>query len=161
MDNRQEKHQLAHYEPARSISPIHEMMDRFFNDEDFFRPARMFRKEFDRARFPKVDISENEKEITVIANVPGMSAENIHIDVDNDSLVISGSVEKEKKEGGEGETYYRFEREYGEFRREFLLPSRVNKDAVRAVTKNGVLRITLPKTNDDARKRIAIEDGKE
>lgn len=148
-----------HYEPTRSISPIREMMDRFFNDDFFMRPPFGMERELLRGvQFPKVDISENEKDIVVTANVPGLSADNIHIDVDDDILSISGAIEKEHKEGKEGETFYRFEREYGEFRREFSLPARVDKNNVRAVTKNGVLTVTLPKSVVDARKRISVKE---
>ena len=159
MDNENKKHQLVHYEPTRSISPIREMMDRFFNDDFFMRSPFGTEREFFRGiQFPKVDISENEKAIIVTANVPGLSSDNIHIDVDDNSLSISGAIEKEKKEGKEDETFYRFEREYGEFRREFVLPTHVSKDAVRATTKNGVLTIVLPKKDADTKKRIAVEE---
>lgn len=150
---------LAHYEPTRFISPIREMMDRFFDEDFLSRSPLALESEMVRGvKFPKVDISETEKEIVVKANVPGMGSENIQIDVDDDSISISGSIEKEKKEGKEGETFYRYEREYGEFRREFALPARVNKDAVNAVTKNGVLTVTLPKTESDAKKRVSVKE---
>lgn len=158
MEHEKNKRQMAHYEPTRFISPIHEMMDRFFNNTHT-APLFEFPREMVRGvSFPKVDISENEKEVVIIANVPGMSSENVHIDVDDDSISISGSIEKEKKEGKENETFYRYEREYGEFRREFALPAHVNKDAVRAITKNGVLTITLPKIETNAKKRVSIEE---
>lgn len=159
-DSRERK--LARYEPTRHLSPVREMMERFF-DDDFFRfpviPTPMFFGEAMRgALYPKVDISETEKDILVTANVPGMSADDISIEVDDDTLVISGKVEKEEKEGKEGETFYRYEREYGEFRREFALPSKVNKDAVKASTKNGVLRIVLPKVASESRKKIEVKE---
>lgn len=161
---------MAHYEPTRFVSPMREMMDRFLSDD--FIPRSPFEFPGDMVRgvkFPKVDISENEKEIVVTANIPGLSSENIQIDVDDDSISLSGSIEKEKKEepssaegsGGakkEGETFYRYEREYGEFRREFALPTRVNKDAVSAVTKNGVLTVTLPKVEADTKKRVSVKE---
>jgi HSP20 family protein len=169
MEHEKTKRHIAHYEPTRFISPIHEMMDRFFNNTHtpslFEFPREMVRG----VSFPKVDISENEKEVVITANVPGMSSENVHVDVDDDSVSISGSIEKEKKEGSpsaedsgvtkkENETFYRYEREYGEFRREFALPAHVNKDAVRAVTKNGVLTVTLPKIETSAKKRVSIKE---
>lgn len=160
MDNENKKHHVVRYEPTRSIFPIREMMDRFLNDDFFAHSPFALERELVRGvQFPKVDISENDKEIVVVANVPGLSSENIHIDVDDDSLALSGSIEKEKKEGQENGTFYRFEREYGEFRREFALPARVNKDAVSATTKNGVLTIILPKKDADAKKRISVKEG--
>jgi HSP20 family protein len=160
-DSRERK--LARYEPTRHLSPVREMMERFF-DDDFFRfpmfPSLVFSNDAMRSvLYPKVDISENEKEITVTANVPGLSAEHISIEVDDDTLTISGKIEKEKKEGKEGETFYRYEREYGEFRREFVLPSKVNKDAVKATTKNGVLTIVLPKIASESRKKVEVKEN--
>jgi HSP20 family protein len=157
-DSRERK--LARYEPARYLSPVREMMERFF-DDDFFRFPTVPTSMLLGARatlFPKVDISETEKDIIVTANVPGVSAENLSIEVDDDTLTISGKVEKESKEGKEGETFYRYEREYGEFRREFALPSRVNKDAVEATTRNGVLRVVLPKIASESRKKIEVKE---
>ena len=148
---------MAHYEPTRFISPVHEMMDRFFNNDHLAPLFELPREMIRGVSFPKVDISENEKEIIVTANVPGIKPEDVHIDVDDDSISISGSIEKEKKEGGENETFYRYEREYGEFHREFALPTNVNKDAVQAVTKNGVLTVTLPKTEESAKKRVSVQ----
>jgi HSP20 family protein len=165
MDNEKNKRHVARYEPTRFITPIHEMMDKFFGD-DFTRPLFDFPREMIRGvSFPKVDISENDKEIVITANVPGLSSENVHVDVDDDSVSIFGTIEKEKKEESasdeaekRGETFYRYEREAGEFRREFALPSGINKDAVHAVTKNGVLTVTLPKIETSAKKRISIEE---
>lgn len=158
-NNDHAERRLAHYEPSRYISPIQEMMDRFWND-DFFslRPFALERELTRSIQFPKVDIKESEKDITITANVPGLSAENIDIEVGDDTVSISGKVEKESREGKEGEKFYRYEREYGAFRREFTLPTRVKKDGVEAKAKNGVLTLTLPKAEDDAKKRISVKD---
>ncbi|MBI2120311.1 MAG: Hsp20/alpha crystallin family protein [Parcubacteria group bacterium] len=163
-NNKRSSRTMARYEPARFVSPMREMMDRLGDrllSDDFIMPRMPFAFDSDMMRgvkFPKVDISENEKEIVVTANIPGLGSENIQIDVDDDSVSLSGSIEKEKKEGKEGETFYRYEREYGEFRREFALPSRVNKDGVSAITKNGVLTITLPKVESDTKKRVSVKE---
>ncbi len=105
-------------------------------------------------KFPKVDISENEKEVVVKANVPGMKAEDIDIDVNPDSVKLSGKTEQEKEE--KKKKFYRFEREYGEFSRFFSLPATIDPSKVSAKIKNGVLTINLEKTKQD-KKRIKIE----
>lgn len=149
---------MAHYEPTRPISPIHEMMGKFFSNEHL-APLFEFPREMIRGvSFPKVDISENEKEVVITANVPGLSPGDVHVDVDDNSISISGSIEKERKEGKEDETFYRYEREHGEFRRDFALPAGVDKDAVQAVTKNGVLTVTLPKTETGGKKRVDVKE---
>ncbi len=105
-------------------------------------------------KFPKVDISESEKEVVVTANVPGIKSENIEIDVNPDSIKISGKKEKEKEE--KKKKFYRYEREYGEFSRFFPLPAEVDPDKVEAKMKDGVLNINLKKTKKE-KKKIKIE----
>ncbi len=152
---------VTHYEPSRSISPMREIMEQFFND-DFFakkRESSLLGKEFSReVLFPKINISENDREVVVTANVPGMSADQIHIDVDEDVLTISGKVEKEERVGKEGESYYRYEREFGEFRRDIVLPTRVMSDGVVAKAKNGVLTVILPKAEISNKKSITVKE---
>jgi len=106
--------------------------------------------------FPRVDVEETDDEIRVTANVPGIDPSNINVEVGDDYLSLSGKIEKEDKEEKKGKVY-RYEREYGEFRREFALPARVKKDDIVAKSKNGVLTITLPKSEEELRKRVKIE----
>lgn len=106
--------------------------------------------------FPKVDVEETDNEIKVTANVPGVDPKDINIEVGDDYLSLSGKIEKENKDEKNGKVY-RYEREYGEFRREFSLPARVNKDAIVAKSKNGVLTITLPKSEEEMKKRVRID----
>jgi HSP20 family protein len=156
MESKKNESRLVGLEPSRFVSPFRDVMDRFFG-ENFITPLFDFPREMIKGvAFPKVDISESEKNITVIANIPGLDREHISVEVNGDMISISGKLEKEKKEGKETDRFYRYEREYGEFRREFALPSRVDKDAVQAVVKNGVLTITLPKTETDEKKKISI-----
>ncbi len=107
--------------------------------------------------FPKVDVEETENEIRVTANIPGIDAENIDVEVGDDYLSLSGKIEKEDRSEDKHGKMYRYEREFGEFRREFSLPARVNKDGIVAKSRNGVLSITLPKSQDEIKKRVKIE----
>jgi len=106
--------------------------------------------------FPKVDVEETDNEIKVTANIPGINAENIDIEVGDDYLSLSGKIEKENTKEDKKGKIYRYEREYGEFRREFALPARVNKDKIIAKAKNGVLTITLPKSEEEKKKKIKV-----
>lgn len=145
----------------QSIASPFSLIDKFF--EDTWNPFSAMTPGFFRSSslstantmFPKMDIEENEKEIIVTANVPGINAENINVEVGDDYLSLSGKVEKENK--SEKGKVYRYEREYGEFRREFALPARVNKDQIIAKSKNGVLTITMPKIEDEQKKKVKIE----
>ncbi len=139
------------------------LIDRFFDDSPW-DPFNIMTPSLFRSRglgnvstaFPKVDVEETDNEIKVTANVPGIDPKDINVDVGDDYLSLSGKIEKENKDEKNGKVY-RYEREYGEFRREFSLPARVNKDSIVAKSKNGVLTITLPKSEEEMKKRVKID----
>lgn len=106
--------------------------------------------------FPRVDISENDKEVKVVADVPGVDPDNIDIEVDGNWMAIRGQVERESP-GDMSEQAHRYERYVGEFRREFVLPTAVKEDAIQASYTEGVLTIVLPKLEEERRKRIPVE----
>lgn len=140
------------------------LIDRFF-DDDLFDPWGMLMPNLLGMRrlggvstaFPKVDVSETDSEIKVVANVPGIDPDKINIEVGDDYLSLSGKVEKETKDEDKKGKIYRYEREYGEFRREFALPARVKADAITAKAKNGVLTITLPKSEEERKHQVRVE----
>ena len=103
---------------------------------------------------PSVDIFENDNEVVVKAELPGMNAKDIEVKLENNVLMLKGErrFEKETKE----ENYHRVEREYGTFSRSFALPSAVNGDKVTAEYKDGVLKIVLPKNEETKPKPIKI-----
>ena len=151
---------MSRYEPQ--LSPF-SLLDRFL-DDSFFDPFNIMTPSLMRNRglasmstsFPKIDVSENESEIKVVANVPGIDPNNLDIEVGDDYLALSGKIDKETSNEKNGKVY-RLEREYGEFRREFSLPARVNKDGIVAKAKNGVLSITLPKSEDERRTKVKVQ----
>jgi HSP20 family protein len=144
------------------LSPF-SLIDRFFDDS--FDPFGIISPSLSGTRrlgsvsntFPKVDVSETENEIKVVANVPGIDAEKIDIEVGEDYLSISGRIDKEVKDEDKNGKVYRYEREFGEFRREFSLPARVNKDGIVAKARNGVLSITLPKSEEERKAKVKVE----
>jgi HSP20 family protein len=103
---------------------------------------------------PSVDIFENENEVVLKAEVPGMNAKDIEVRLENNVLMLKGErhFEKEAKE----ENYHRVEREYGAFSRSFELPTAVNGDKVTAEYKDGILKIVLPKKEETKPKAIKI-----
>jgi HSP20 family protein len=143
------------------MSPF-SLIGRFFDDS--LDPFNIMTPSLFRSRglgnvstmFPKVDVEETDTEIRVTANVPGIDPNNISVEVGDDYLSLSGKIEKEEKDEKKGKVY-RYEREYGEFRREFALPARVKKDDIIAKSKNGVLTITLPKSEEEMKKRVKID----
>jgi HSP20 family protein len=97
---------------------------------------------------PAVDIVEKPEALIVTAELPGMTAKEVDVSVDDGVLTISGEKEEEKKEGEENSQFYLFERRYGSFRRAFTLPNAVDVDKISAEFDNGLLRVTLPKTEN-------------
>lgn len=155
-----ENQSLQHRSDRNSSS----LIDHFF-DQSFWDPFSMMTPGLFRSgalsgvssAFPKVDVEETDKEIRVCADIPGIDPQNINIEVGDDYLSLSGRIEREERNKEQGTKGYRYEREYGEFRREFSLPARVNKDDIVAKAKNGVLTITLPKTEAEQKKKIKVE----
>lgn len=95
---------------------------------------------------PAIEISETPENILITAELPGMTEKNVQVEFDDDTLTLRGEKLEEKKEGDGDKKYHLYERTYGAFRRSFTLPRTVNAEKIVAEFKNGVLNITLPKT---------------
>ena len=104
---------------------------------------------------PLVDISEDEKEYVVKAEIPEMSKEDIKLNVHDDVLTISGERKYEKEE--KGKKYHRIERAYGSFLRSFTLPEDADGSKVSAEYKDGVLKVHLPKSEKAKPKAIEVK----
>lgn len=102
-----------------------------------------------------VDIREEDDAFFVDAEVPGVSAEEVNVDVEKNVLTIRGERNVEKEEG-EG-IYKRIERRYGSFSRSFTLPETVDADNISADLKDGVLALRLPKKEAPSPRRIAVK----
>jgi HSP20 family protein len=105
--------------------------------------------------FPAVDVTENENDIVVKAEVPGCKADDIDISVHGNTLTVSGEkkAEHEKTEKG----YYHLERSHGSFRRDLTLPTDVDPTKVDAACKEGVLTIILPKAERAKAVKVKIK----
>ena len=95
---------------------------------------------------PTVDVSEDDKEVRISAELPGMGENDISITIRDNMLTIQG--EKKEQEETNENGFYRRESSYGTFRRIIDLPSEVDEDKVEAEFKKGILRIKLPKSKD-------------
>lgn len=127
---------------------------------------RLFEESFDFPRWrpmeplgdPAVDVAETDDAYIVKASVPGIKPDDLDISVTGNTLTIKGEVEDE--ETISEEQYHIRERRYGSFARTINLPVPVNADSVVATYEDGVLTLTAPKTEDDKRKRITINQAK-
>jgi len=118
-------------------------IDRLFDDFSVRRPFGRYSEE-EGDWVPAVDISENEKEIIIHAEIPGVNAKDLDITLSGRSLTMKG--EREQEQGEKIENYHRIERRYGSFFRSFELPADVDGDGVEAGYKDGVLTVNLPET---------------
>jgi HSP20 family protein len=138
---------------------FHREMDRLFNrflggfDLEPTRDMQLLEGEF----MPSVDITENDKEITVTAELPGMSDKDISVTVSKNELTIKG--EKKEETEDKGKDYYQMERRFGSFCRVVPLTSEVDENKTDAEFKKGVLTIRMPKTAEARRaaKKVTVK----
>jgi HSP20 family protein len=107
---------------------------------------------------PLVDIIEEPELIKIVAEIPGVKPEDVRVSFENNILTISGMKEQVAEE--KAEKVHRYERTYGEFVRTFTLPVTVDAGKIKAVVEQGLLTLTLPKSDQAKPKFIEIEVGK-
>lgn len=107
---------------------------------------------------PAIDLSENDKTITIRAEVPGMDPDDIDVNVSGNILTITGE-NREEKESHE-ENYYHVERRHGSFRRSIELPESADLDKIEAEQRNGVLTIHVAKQPTATSKQISVKGAK-
>ena len=125
---------LIKFEPLRELENWNEKIHRFFND---FQVT-------DFNYYPHIDISDDENNIYVEAEIPGVKKEDIKITLQDNILTISGE-KKNTKEEKDKKNFFRSERVYGSFTRGFTLPEDINPDTVEAKFENGILNISIQK----------------
>ncbi len=106
---------------------------------------------------PPCEIIDQEKSFAISLDVPGFRKDQIDIEVKERRLSITGSREEVKRE--ESETVLRQERKFGKFNRVFTLPDNIHEEGILAKFENGVLSITLPKTEKSPARKVTINDS--
>lgn len=143
-------------EPMMAIqNEMNRMFDQFFTDPFAMLPLRGARL---AAEFsPRVDISETDNEVKVVAELPGMEEKDISLTLEDNTVVLSGEKKSDVEE--KGKTFHRIERTYGSFQRVIPLEVEVDEDKASASFKNGVLTISLPKAPEAVKqtKKITIK----
>jgi HSP20 family protein len=104
--------------------------------------------------WPAMDVAENEDAVIVKAELPGTKPDDIEISVQGNTLTISGEKKEESEDRREG--YYHTERRYGRFQRVVSLPNDVDPEKIEATHREGVLTVSLPKTEAAKPKRVKI-----
>ena len=133
--------------PTRNADPFDRVIDSFLGGRIGAAGSMM--------RAPDTDVMETEREIRVITEMPGLKRENIEVDLENNVLTIRGEKREERTEGEDGR-FHLSERRYGTFSRSFVLPSSVDSDSIQAAFEDGILRVTIPKSERARKRRIEV-----
>lgn len=141
---------LKLWQPLRSLARLEDELDAL--TESLFD---RFKLGGDGVWVPAMDVVENDGELEIRAEIPGVKKEDLKIKVTGNSLTISG--EKKKESETKDKHYHRIERYYGSFSRTIQIPEGVDKDKVKATYKDGVLTIALPKPESMKTKEIEVE----
>jgi len=134
------------------LSALQTQMRRLFGDF-FGEELPLFRN--GETWVPELDIAETPEAIVVTAEIPGIDPKEVQITVRNNHLVLRGEKKEEKET--KGRHWIRTERRVGAFRRELALPAEVEEERIEAVSKNGVLTVTLPKKKEAQGKQIPVK----
>lgn len=144
------------WDPFRELGNLENRLERFFGRAPSSLTGNGEKEAMTVTQWsPAVDITEDEKEYIVKAELPDIKKEDVKVCVENGDLTISGERKFEKEE--KGKKYHRIERSYGSFVRSFTLPEGVSGDKVGASFKDGVLEIHLPKDEKAKPKSIEVK----
>ena len=146
---------LTRWDPFREFVTIQDRMNRLFRDS--FGPEGREEALTTTTFAPPVDVYEDEHNVTLKIEVPGIEEKDIDVRIENNTLTVHGErkFEKEEKE----ENYRRVERQYGSFTRTFTLPNTVEQESVQADYDKGVLKIRLAKKAEAKPKQIKVNVG--
>jgi len=139
--------------PMNEMVTLREAMDRLFDDA-FTRPLGLS----NLADMPAIDLYQTEDKVVVKAGLPGLKPEDVQVTVTANTLSLRGEFKEEKEE--KDATYHLREQHYGSFERSVTLPTDVETDKATADFENGILTITLPKSEAVKPKTISIKAKK-
>ncbi|OQX55599.1 MAG: hypothetical protein B5M53_04045 [Candidatus Cloacimonas sp. 4484_209] len=143
---------ITKWEPFKDMLSLRDEIDKVFNE--FFNRTPDERIESRGLWYPALDVEESKDNIKVTAELPGMKKDDIKLTISDGQLVIQGERKFEKEE--KDKTYHRIERSYGKFRRVISLPTEVVEDKAKASYENGILTVTIPKSEKVKPKEIGI-----
>jgi len=145
---------LTRWDPFIDLVTLQEKLNRLFE-------SNLIKSRYDEEEpgsgvwAPPVDILETPESIVLIVELPGLDKKSIHVEVKENVITLKG--ERKFVKGIKEEQYHRIERYYGKFIRSFNLPSSVEKDKAEASFKDGILRVTLPKSQKIKPQQVTVE----
>jgi HSP20 family protein len=145
---------LVRWDPVRELDSLQSDMNRLF---DTFFQGRAGDGVRNRRWNPAMDLVETQDHLVLRADLPGMSEDDVQIEIKDGVLTVSGERKSEHEEKSKG--YHRVERAFGSFSRSLTLPDGVDADAVDASFDNGVLEVKIPKPAESKPHRVQIGRG--
>ena len=149
---------IVRWEPFRELATLQNEMNRLFNTA-FDAPAGQGNGGALRRWLPAMDLVETDDHFVLRADLPGLSEQDVNIEVEDRVLTISGERKAEHELSKEG--YHRVERAFGSFSRSLTLPEGVDPEAVQASFDRGVLEVRIPKPEQRKPRKISIGVGGE
>ncbi|MHB8241340.1 MAG: Hsp20/alpha crystallin family protein [Solirubrobacteraceae bacterium] len=148
---------LVRWEPARELQTIQQEMNRLFGTF-FDSPTGAGSNGVATRRWvPAVDLVEEDEQFVLRADLPGVSEDDVSVELEEDVLTISGERKSEHEERKDG--HYRLERASGRFARSLTLPEGVDPQSIQAHFDKGVLEVRIPKPEQRKPRRVAINVG--
>jgi HSP20 family protein len=147
---------LVRWEPVRELTSLQSEMNRLFNT---FFDSPTTGNGSARRWIPAMDLVETDEHFVLKADLPGLTEDDVNIEVEDNVLTVSGERKAEHEDKREG--YVRVERSYGSFRRSLTLPEGVDPESVSASFDKGVLEVRIPKPEERKPRRVAIQVGEQ
>lgn len=153
---------LSKWQPFQELSTIRKQMDRLFEDmlsggdKDWLGLHSM-----GGMWTPAVEIEETDRELVLKAEIPGIDAKDLEVEVGEDRVIISGEHKEEKRSEDKEQNYYRSEFHYGQFERVVPLPMPIKTDQIKSEFKHGILTLTMTKVENAPKKvvKVNLEDS--
>ncbi len=143
---------VVRWNPIREMAAMQTTLDRLFDEA--WRGGRM-----GESQALALDVHETDSAYEVSAAVPGVNADHLNISVHDGVLTISGEMAQQTRSENEKSRALMLERVYGKFTRSIRLPQPVNAEGIEALLENGVLKLTLPKTEQAQPRQIPVRAG--
>ncbi len=144
---------LVKWDPFRNVAALQDRINRIF-DESFSRNADVDDDISMSAWKPLVDIYETDEAIILKAELPGIKKEDVSVEIKDNVLTLKGERVEDKEV--KNESYFRKERCFGTFSRAFNLQHRVQPDKIKARFKDGILKVEIPKPEEEKPKQITV-----
>jgi HSP20 family protein len=145
---------ITRWQPLYRLNTLQRDMDRLFDQLTQTSWGDAMPAQHNQDWVPAVEVKETDAHVILRAEVPGVAAEDLDIQVTRNAVAITGEHRYENKSEDNG--YYRSEFRYGQFQRIVPLPSKVENEQVKAEFKDGILTLTMPKAEDERRKVFKV-----